>query len=66
MKKSWRTSLGGAMAALAAIAPQFEKLLDGNPATVCDWNVVAGAVGIAFALFSARDNRVSSEDAGAK
>ena len=67
MKKSWKTTLAGVLAIVGAgISMIANPLLDGNPDTVPQFAeffsiAAAGLVG----LF-ARDNNVSSEDAGAK
>ena len=61
MKKSWKTTLGGIIAALGTAllaVPEPEWLS----------KLGAGLIGLggAIAGLSARDNNVSSEDAGAK
>jgi len=65
MKKSWKTTAGGISAILAAIAGAANLMLDNNPATNPDWSVVIAAVTTGFGLIFARDNNVSSEEAGA-
>lgn len=65
MKKSWKTTVGGVGAILAAVGAALQQLFDNNPATNPDWSVVASAVMIGFGLIFARDNNVSSEEAGA-
>lgn len=64
--KSWRTSVAGAITGLVMILPEISSAVDGDPATIADWNIVAAGIGLFVALFSARDNKVSSETAGAK
>lgn len=64
---SWRTTVCGVLAALVGgINCLVIPWLDGNPATTPDWvafgTIFATAVGLAFA----RDNRVTSEQTGAK
>lgn len=63
MKRSWKTSLGGILTALAAGLTQ-------KPDALGEWTQpVAGILAIVGPLLigmSARDNNVSSEDAGAK
>ena len=45
--KSWKTTIAGIIAGLVVVLPQIQNLLDSNPATVCNWNiVVAGAVAV--------------------
>jgi hypothetical protein len=41
-------------------------MLDSDPATNPDWSVVIATVTAGFGLLFARDNNVSSEEAGAK
>lgn len=65
MSKSWQTSAGGLLGGLALIAGQLSNLFDADTATVCDWNIVASAVGIVWVGLAARDNKVSSEEVGA-
>lgn len=64
--KSWKTTTGGLIGALTLALPQIQAAIDGNPATVPDWNVLLGAIAMGIGLMSARDNNVSSEQAGAK
>jgi hypothetical protein len=56
--KSWKTSLG---AILAAIGMGLKH----NPQTAA-WSDVVQTIGIVLIGASARDNNVSSEEAGAK
>lgn len=64
--KSWKTTTAGIAAAVAAIANAVANHFDGDPATKAEWGLVIAAVTAAVGLFKARDNDVSSEDAGAK
>ena len=61
MKRSWKTSLGGIIAAIGTVLIALP-----DP----DWlsKLGAGLVGLggAIAGLSARDNKVSSEDVGVK
>lgn len=66
MKKSWKTTAGGIGAILAAVGGAVNLLFDGNPATNPDWTTVIASVTAGFGLIFARDNAVTSEDAGAK
>jgi hypothetical protein len=62
---SWRTTAAGFGVLLIAVGTFVKALLDGDPATVPDFDslLVAGAgIGLLFA----RDNKVSSEAAGIK
>lgn len=64
MKRSWKTTLGGVLSILGSVAVAGKQALAGD---------FAGAVGTlsigipaGLALMAARDNTVSSEQAGAK
>lgn len=63
---SWRTSLGGLALILTTVAEAITVLTDNNPATVLNWERLIGGLVAGWALFKARDNMVSSEEAGAK
>ena len=64
--KSWKTSAAGIAAILVALGGAVQVLFDGNPATNPDWNVTVAAVLAGVGLMTARDNKVTSESAGAK
>lgn len=66
MKGSFRTSALGVLTIVAAIAGALKALLDGDPATVVDVPTVVAAVMAGFGLLNARDDKVTSESAGAK
>lgn len=61
--KSYKTTLAGIAAILVAAASVLTGLSDG---TAVDWTAVIGAVIAGIGLIAARDNSVSSEQAGAK
>jgi hypothetical protein len=63
--KSWKTSTTGIVAVLAALANAASLLLDDNPATVPDWTATIAAISAGLGLIFARDNKVTSEQAGA-
>lgn len=63
---SWRTTLVAIFFALAAVGSAGGALLDGDPSTVPNWELVLAALAAAFGFGSARDNKTSSESAGAK
>jgi hypothetical protein len=66
MKKSWKTTTAGAITALIPLAQCVAAVLDNDPATVPSWELaIVGLGAFAVALF-ARDNGVTSEQAGAK
>lgn len=63
--KSWKTTGAGIAGIIGMLGTAVSAMLDGNPATVPQWEIVIPAViGMAGLLF-ARDNNVSSEQAGA-
>jgi len=64
--KSWKTSGAGIGAILVAVGSALTAVTDGNPATVPDWGSVIAAVMAGLGLLFARDNNVSSEEAGIK
>ena len=64
--KSWKTTVMGVCAILTALAGAVSLLADGDPATSPDWTAVCAAVAAGIGLIAARDNRVTSEDVGAK
>ncbi len=66
MKTSWRTTVFGAGGLVTVIAATANALFDGNPNTNPDWAMVAAAVAACIGLVFARDNKVSSEEAGIK
>ena len=63
---SWRTSIFGTGGLLLVVASALSALFDGDPATMPDWASVAGAAAACIGLLFARDNKVTSEAAGAK
>jgi hypothetical protein len=66
MKKSWKTTVAGVAGIIIAIASCVQALLDGDPATVPNYEIALAAVITGLGLIFARDNNVSSEAAGAK
>lgn len=64
--KSWRTTLFGAGGLTSVLVPALNALLDGDPATVPNWEAVIPVAIMAIGLFFARDNKVTSESVGAK
>ena len=63
---SWRTTTAGIAAIVVAIGTAVGALFDADPLTSPDWGAVAAAVMAGVGLLAARDNKVSSEQAGAK
>lgn len=66
---SWRTTTAGIAAAVAAIASAIAAGIDGDPSTHVDVSKLLetlSVIGAALGLIAARDNVVTSEQAGAK
>jgi uncharacterized membrane protein YhiD involved in acid resistance len=64
--KSWKTSAAGIGAILVAVGSAVSAHFDGDALTTPDWGAVVAAVIAGIGLLAARDNNVSSEQAGAK
>lgn len=64
--KSWKTTLAGIMGFITLAWSQLQFLIDTDPTTNPEWNIVIGAFMALLTGLFARDNDVSSEDAGAK
>lgn len=65
--KSWKTTTAGILAIVgAAIALIANPLLDNDPATVPNFVEFISIAGAGVVGLFARDNNVSSEDAGIK
>jgi hypothetical protein len=64
--KSWKTTTAGIAAIVAALATAVGALFDADPVSMPDWGAVAAAVMAGIGLIAARDNGVTSEQAGAK
>lgn len=63
--KSWKTTLAGIAGIIGMLSTAVSAMLDGNPATVPQWEIVIPAVITSAGLLFARDNNVTSEQAGA-
>lgn len=63
---SWKTSAAGIGAILIAVGSALNATFDSDPATVADWGAVFAALIAGIGLIFARDNKVTSEQAGAK
>jgi hypothetical protein len=66
MIKSYKTTLTGILAAVAAVATAFVAQFDTDPLTTPDWALVASSVMAGIGLIFARDWNVTSEDEGLK
>lgn len=62
---SWKTTVLGVIAVLTAVLTCAKALLDNDPTTIPDWGALAAAVSAGVGLIFARDNKVTSEQAGA-
>jgi len=62
---SWKTSAAGIGAILIAVGSAVSAQFDSDPATVADWGAVVAAILAGIGLLFARDNKVTSEQAGA-
>ena len=63
---SWKTTTTGAVAIIMAVCGALKVLVDDNPAPNPDWPAPIAAVMAGIGLITARDNKVTSEEAGAK
>lgn len=63
--KSWRTTLSGVVACIMAVISVITPLIDDNAATNPDFTAAIAAFVAGIGLITARDNKVSSEQAGA-
>jgi hypothetical protein len=66
LKGSFRTTLAGVGVILVAIGTAIGATFDNDPATVVNIPVLIAEVTAGLGLVVARDNKVSSEVAGAK
>ncbi|RMF95501.1 MAG: hypothetical protein D6727_10635 [Gammaproteobacteria bacterium] len=64
--KSWKTTLAGIAAIVAAIALAIAHQFDSDPTTAADWSAVITALTAGVGLVLARDNDKTSEQAGAR
>jgi len=64
-KASWKTTTGGVIALLVLLLNAAAAMLDDDPETNPDLNAI-GVAAVAVSALFARDNSVSSEEAGAK
>lgn len=63
---SWKTTVTGIATILTAVSGVLIALFDGNPLTNPDWTATVAAITAGIGLITARDNNVTSEQAGAK
>lgn len=62
--KSWKTTLSGIAGIVGLLGSALAAQFDADPTTVAQWAVVIPAVIASAGLLFARDNNVSSEQAG--
>ena len=63
---SWRTTLAGVGTIFTALGAALAAHFDADPLTVVNWPALLTALTVGGGLIAARDNGVSSEQAGAK
>lgn len=63
---SIKTTILGIFTILIAVLAAAKAFLDGDASTVPDWSATITAITAGIGLIAARDNSVSSEQAGAK
>lgn len=61
--KSWKTTLTGVLTVIIAAGTAIKLLLTGGQP---DWTATIAAITAGLGLIAARDNSVTSEQAGAK
>ncbi len=64
MKKSWKTTAAGVIAALAVVMQQLAATWDASDLTEPNWGLAGAAIMGAVGLFFARDHDKSSKDVG--
>lgn len=64
--KSWKTTLAGIAAIIAAVALAIASEFDADPATIADWGAAIAALSAGLGLLFARDNDKSSEQVAAR
>jgi len=66
VKKSWKTSAAGIAAIVISIASIAQAQFDADPLTVPNYEIAIAAIMSGLVGLFARDNDVSSEQAGVK
>jgi hypothetical protein len=61
-----KTTLTGIGTILVAVGALLKAFFDGDPATNPDWGATIAAITAGIGLIAARDNKTTSEQAGAK
>lgn len=65
-KKTIPTTGIGWGSIIAHVAGAINLLMDGDPATMPDWNIVIPSLAVSFGLTQARPKNMTSEEARAK
>ncbi len=65
MTASWRTTLFGLGGLITVLASTASAIFDGDPATVPNYAALAASAAACIGLLFARDNKVTSAQAGA-
>ena len=63
---SWKTSVAGVVAGLMVILPEVQSILDADPATNPDWNLIVAGITVILGFAAARDGDKSSQDVGVR
>ncbi len=66
MKKSWKTTAAGLITMIIAALPAVDSMANGKQLTENEKLIIGGLIAAGVQGFFARDNNVTSEDAGAK
>ena len=66
MKSSWKTTLFGTGGLVLVLVNALAAMFDNDPATSPNWALVIAAASPCIGLLFARDNTVTSEQAGLK
>tara|TARA_R100000234_G_scaffold103771_1_gene73347 strand:- start:1190 stop:1414 length:225 start_codon:yes stop_codon:yes gene_type:complete len=64
--KNWKTTSAAIGMLLVALGPAVQALIDGDPSTSPNYNIVIPEVLAAIALLMARDADKSSQDSGVR
>lgn len=65
-KASWRTTAAGIAAILTVVGNAIKAYIDNDPSTTVDLAQLVAGISAGLGLLNARDNKVTSEAAGAK
>lgn len=65
-KTSWKTTTSGLVAGLMILLAQLQTVIDNDPETNPNIEIIVSAIGMIGIGFAARDNNVTSEEVKAK